>query len=303
MNIANLQTLDWDDLRVFNAIVGAGSLSGAAEQLGVNHSTVFRRLRRLEQSMGARLFDRLPQGYVLTTAGHTLAEHSGRIGEEIDTLELRLLGRDYRPSGTIRVTAPDNIAYNYLPRHFETFRARYPDIRIELIVGAASLDLSRREADIAVRATSKPPEHLVGRQVCRFAWSFYAAPAYLEAMGRVDEQSRLEGHRLIAAEGSLTRLPALQWIDRNAAHQVVARCNTLNGIAALALSGLGIALLPDDQMRPGLERLFQLTPRVTSDLWVLTHPELRRTERIRLLMHHLSEELGDENSRLRQAPG
>jgi DNA-binding transcriptional LysR family regulator len=287
MDIANSQHLDWDDLRVFNAIVSAGSLRRASQQLGVNHSTVFRRLQRLETSVGTRLFDRLPEGYVLTGSGEALREHSVKIGEEVDALRLRLLGRDVRPSGTIRVTAPDNIAYSYLPLHFERFRAAYPEIRIELVVAGASLDLSRREADIAVRATSAPPEHLVGRLVCRFAWSFYAAPAYLEQSGRPPDQAALNRHRLIAAEGALARLPAMRRLEQQAGEGIVARCNTLNAMSALAVAGMGIALMPDDQFKPELDRLFPIQPEITSDLWILTHPELRRTERIRLLMQHL----------------
>lgn len=302
MNIAKTNRLDWDDLRVFNAVVAAGSLRGAAELLDVNHSTVFRRLQRLEESIEARLFDRLPEGYTLTDAGAALREHSERIGDEVDALSLRLLGHDHRPSGTVRITAPDNIAYGYLPRHIESFRQSYPDVRIELVVGAASLDLSRREADIAVRATARPPEHLIGRLICRFPWGFYAGEAYEGSHGAPGDQNELDGHRLIGGDGAIGRLPALAWLERNAPGGIVARCNTLNGMAALALAGTGIALLPGDQQQPGLQPIFPLEPEVTSDLWILTHPELRRTERVRLLMRHLWEALRADELLPRQLP-
>ncbi len=293
-----MDELNWDDLRIFTAIIDAGSLRGASRALAVNHSTVFRRLNRLEKTIGARVFDRLPQSYILTAAGEELRDYALRISNEIDALQLSLRGRDFRPSGLIRVTAPDNIAYSYLPRHFATFRQRYPDIRLELVVGAESLDLSRREADIAIRATSHPPQHLVGRQVCSFAWAFYASPEYLEQNGRPHSAADLPDHRVIGGEGALAQLTPMKWTERHCGEQVVTRCNTLNAMAALVAAGLGLAVLPDDQNRPGLERLFELQPPYHSDLWILTHPELKSTERIRLLVQQLYTSLREDKALL-----
>lgn len=291
MKNAKMQQLDWDDLRIFNAVVDGGSLRSAALNLGVNHSTVFRRLHRLEDSVGARLFDRLPEGYTLTQVGEELREYAVRVRSEIDALQLAVLGKDFKPRGTIRITAPDNIAYAYLPAYFEEFRRKYPDIRIDLLAGGTSLDLTRREADIAVRATKKPPEYLLGRKVFSLEWAFYAARSYLRAEGRPRNQGELKSHRIIAAEGSTSRLPGMAWLDKNCAEQIVARCNTLNAMSSLAEASYGIALLPDDQFKPELERLFPLAPGARTDLWLLTHPELRKTERVRLMMNHLFESM------------
>ena len=286
-----MQQLDWDDLRVFNAVVDGGSLRSASLNLGVNHSTVFRRLHRLEESVGARLFDRLPEGYSLTQVGEELRAHAVRVREDIDALQLAVLGKDFKPRGTIRITAPDNIAYAYLPAYFETFRKQYPEIRIDLIAGGTSLDLTRREADIAVLATKKPPEYLIGRKVLTLEWAFYAATKYLHEEGRPRYQRDLKTHRIIAGEGNTARLPGMLWLDKNCADQIVARCNTLNAMSSLAEAGYGIALLPDDQFKPELERLFPNTPSARTDLWILTHPELRKTERIRLMVNHLFESM------------
>ena len=295
MNIAKKHQLDWDDLRIFIAIVDGGSLRAASLALGVNHSTVFRRLNRLEKSIGARLFDRFPEGYSLTQTGEEFRAHAIRVREEVDTLQLAVLGKDFKPRGTIRITAPDNIAYAYLPKYFETFRTTYPAIQIELIVGGTSLDLTRREADIAVRATRRPPDYLIGRKVCTLAWAFYASPSYLAKEGRPQAQSDLVEHRIIAGEGGTARLPGMSWLDKNCANQVVARCNTLNAMSGLAEAGYGIALLPDDQFKPELERLFPIAPKQQTDLWILTHPELRKTERIRLMMKHLFERMQSDD--------
>jgi DNA-binding transcriptional LysR family regulator len=291
MKYAKTHHLDWDDLRVFSAMVDSGSLRGASLRLGVNHSTVFRRLNRLEESVSARLFDRLPEGYALTQTGEELKAHVQRVRDEVDALELAVLGKDFKASGTIRITAPDNIAYTYLPEHLARFRALQPAIRIEMIVGGTSLDLTRREADIAIRASKKPPDFLIGRRVCTLAWAFYAAQNYLRENGRPVQQSELKRHRIIAGEGVTARLPGMAYLDKNFAEQIVARCNTLNAMSSLAEAGYGIALLPDDQQKSSLVRLFPVVPEESTHLWILTHPELRRTERIRLMVKFLFDAL------------
>ena len=278
--------MNWDDIRFFLAVAEERSLQRAAIRLGVNHSTAFRRINRFEEGVGARLFERLADGYHLTQAGEELAVHARRAGEEIDLLNLKVSGKDYRPSGTIRLTAPDNIAYRYLPPYLVAFAERYPDIEIELLVGAESLDLTRREADVAIRATAAPPPHLVGRRVVDLQWAYFAAERYVERAGRRPAREEdLPAHTLIGADGPLRRLPPFRDLENRLA--VAMRCSTLDAMSAMAVAGFGIALLPDDQRKTSLIRLFDAGPAYRTTLWLLTHPELRRTERIRLLMDHL----------------
>ena len=279
--------MNWDDLRYFLAVAEAQTLAGAATRLGVNHSTVFRRINRFEDEVGARLFERLADGYQLTAAGEDLLSHARAVDQEIDAVELKVLGKDYRPSGVVRVTAPDNLAYEYLPAYLAEFSARYPEIFLELDVSAASLDLTRRQADLAVRATSQPPPHLIGRRVVTLKWAFFASPAYLERNDRPRSQAALTTHRIIGADGALQQLTPFRTIEADTSLSICLRCSTLNAMSAMAEVGYAIALLPDDQAKPTLVRLFPFTPAFTSEIWLLTHPELRRTERIRLLMEHL----------------
>lgn len=281
--------MDWDDLRYFLSVARKKSLLGAAHELGVNHSTVFRRINKFEESVGARLFERLADGYHLTGAGEELFLHAERVGSEIDMLQLRVAGKDFRPSGVVRLTAPDNLAYEFLPRYLASFSRRYPDIHFELSVGAQNLDLTRRETDLAIRATTSPPEHLIGRKVVSFRWAYYASRGYLRRHGTPQNEDSLHDHRLIGADGSAQRIPPLRRMDDQFSDNIVMRCSTLNAMSAMAASGYAIAVLPDDQMKRKLVRLFSVTPAFKSDVWLLTHPELRRTERIRLLMAHLYE--------------
>ncbi len=280
--------MNWDHLRFFLAVAESGSLLGAARKLGVNHSTVFRRVNAFEADVGARLFERLADGYQLTAAGDELLAHARRVGEEIDLLQLKVLGRDFRPSGNIRITAPDNIAYEFLPAYLAGFSRQYPDIRFELAVGAESLDLTRREADVAIRATQSPPPHLVGRRVLGLKWGVFASRDYLERLGRPGAPSDLDGHRLIGADGALRRLPPFRALEKQRGDEIVMRCSTLNAMSAMAVAGIGVAVLPDDQVKRSLVRLFDTAPPFTTEIWLLTHPELRRTERIRLLVEHLA---------------
>lgn len=281
--------MDWNYLKYFLAVAEERTLLGASRRLEVNHSTVFRRIQGLEETTKTRLFDRLPDGYYLTPAGEQMLQHARCIAEEIDLLQLRVSGQDYRPSGNIRVTAPENLANAFLPGYLKPFLQQYPDIRIELLVGAESLDLTRREADLAVRATTDPPEHLVGIQAVTLAWAFYASAGYLEQAGWPEEMSDLQHHQLIGADGALLRIPPLRQFDEFGNPDIQVRCSTLNAISAMAEAGMGIALLPDDQVKPTLQRLFEPNPAYHAPVWLLTHPELRRTERIRLLRDHLLE--------------
>lgn len=283
-----IMQMNWDDLQYFRAVAETTTLAGAARRLSVNHSTVFRRINRFEKRLGTRLFERLPDGYQLTGAGEEIFWRVSRIGEEIDNIEIKLLGKDFRPGGKVRLTAPDNLAYEYLPRYLVDFSRRYPDIEVDIVVGAENLNLTRREADLAIRATSDPPPHLVGRKLLEVEWAFYASDAYSCASGPTSA-AELQGHRLIGADGQLARLPAMQELEAQHGENIVMRCSTLNAMSAMAVAGYGLALLPDDQSKPTLHRLFPCTPVEVSDIWILTHPELRSVERIRLLMEHLIE--------------
>ena len=285
--------MNWDDLRYFLAVAEIRTLQGAAQKLGVNHSTVFRRINRFELDVGSRLFERLADGYHLTQAGEELWTHARRAEDEIELFQLKVLGKDYRPSGKIRLTAPENIAYEFLPRYLVSFARRYPEIELEMDVGASSLDLTRREADVALRATTNPPPHLIGRKVVSIDWAYYCARLYFKQNTQLatNNPERLDGVTLIGADGPLARIPAFRHLHQQRINQITMRCSTLNAMSSMAVAGYGVALLPDDQNKSSLVRLFPCEPRFQTELWLLTHPELRRTERIRLLMNHLHSSL------------
>lgn len=286
--------MDWNSLKVFLAIARRGTLSGAANDLDVNHSTIFRRLNSFEEEIGGQLFERINNRYELTTLGHELLGLAQNIENSFYGIDRYIVGKDIQPKGIVKVTAPNNIAYRYLPRYVKDFNLQYPEIQIELLVSNLEFNMSNRQADIAVRATPSPPEHLIGRQVSTLNWSVFGSISYEDKFGLPNDISELVDHSLIGATGPLRRLSAFRWQDKHFADQVITRCDDLTAMSYFVESGQGLAFLPDDQYRPELIRLFGVSEIEPSNLWLLTHPDLRNVERIKLVMQHLAEAFAHE---------
>lgn len=278
-DIAILQIMNWNDLRTFLAIAESGTLAGAARKLRQNHSTVFRRLNALEEDIGVRLFERLPEGYVPTLLGERLIELAQEAESAIQKIEFELARRDLAPSGKVRVTAAANIARTILPPVIAGLRRDYPQIVIELAVGDSDYDLNRREADIAVRATSSPPEHLIGRKIMSIDWWLCRKRG---RKARPESLQDLTDVQMIGADAAMLRLDVFKWLEREFSQNIVARANDLSTMAALALANVGYAVLPSDQKEPGLERVLKI-PEKESALWLLAHPDMRNTTRVKVV--------------------
>ncbi|KWF16661.1 LysR family transcriptional regulator [Burkholderia pseudomultivorans] len=272
------QRMSWDDLRLVLAVAQAGSLAGAARRLGVSHATVFRRLAALEAGLRVRLFERTRSGYAPTPAGDDVAAAAERIQDEVHGVERRVAGRDVRPSGTVRVTTTDTLLAGLLSPVFAAFRHACPDIALDVSVSNAVFDLSKREADVAIRPSSSPPEWLVGRRIGTIAQAVYATPAW---------RARGEDLAWIGPDPRMGYRQLDQWMRaRGADDRCAYRVDTLLGLFAAARAGIGAAVLPcyladgdRDLVRIG-ERIDELA----TDLWLLTHPDLRDTARIRAFL-------------------
>ena len=283
--------MDWDDLRHILALGAAGTLAGAAERLGVHQTTVFRRIGRIEEALGVRLFDRHRDGFSLTPAGEEAAATAERLGVEVDALERRLAGRDTRPSGTVRMTTTDTLLDSVLGPVLAGFRRAYPGIRLEVITGNPFLSLSRRDAEVALRPTDDPPDTLVGRRVADVATAVYAARDYL---AESPPPGALAEHDWIVPDDSLAHLKSARWLRRELPDlEPVIRCNSLNGVLAACRGGAGLALLPCimADSRPDLVRVVEPMDELATGLWLLTHRDLRRVARVRALLDHLHEAL------------
>jgi len=270
--------MKWDDLRFFLAIARAGSLTAAGRRLGVNQSTVSRRLRAMETRLGARLFER-GTGYAPTAAGSDLLETAAHVEEEITRVGSRIMGRDARLRGRLRVTCTDNFANNYLAPHFARFVAEHPEIDLQVITRYQYLSLARREADVAVRTILKPPDTLIGRRLLKFALGVYAAPEYAEKVGRAPDPARLSW---IGWDNEAYN--RIMITDHYPTANIRHRVDSLLDMSSLARAGLGAAVLGcyATDTDPGLRRVYpEPITDAAMDLWVLSHPDMRRVARVR----------------------
>lgn len=283
--------LCWDDLQFFLAVQERGSIAAAARSLGVNHSTVLRHLGSLEVAMGQRLFDRLPSGYALTVEGQELAASLAGIAEQIESAQRRLGASDPEVRGVVRVTAPDTLAHGVLMPHLARFRMRYPAVELQMVVDNTALNLTQREADVAIRGTNQPPDNLVGRRVGIVRTAPYASRAYLDALGREATEA---DYAWVAPDESLAHLASAKWLRRHVdPARVAMRVDSLVGLADAVSAGLGVGLVlcALGEARPELVRLAEPLPEFDTQVWILTHPDLRQVRRIRVFIDHMVEQL------------
>lgn len=283
-----MQSMDWDHLRFFLAVAQAGTLSGAARQLGVNQTTVTRRLEALESELSTRLFDRTAAGLVVTPAGMEAMRAAERVADELAAIERNVVGRDARLTGELRVTTIDLVAVFEAPL-FEAFGQRYPGVVLELSVDYFPRNLTRREADVAIRWTDSPPEHLIGQRMARAEYSLYGAQALL---GRYPSDAGLEEYPWLAWDDAAEARMTTDWMRRNVPRaRVVCRYDMALALHAAARAGQGLAFLPCAyaDADPMLRRMRDVEPGFGMDIWVLTHPDLRRTARVRAFLEFAAE--------------
>jgi DNA-binding transcriptional LysR family regulator len=290
---AGKMELEWSDLEVILAVCRAGSLSGAARTLGQNHSTIFRKVNAIEAKTGVRFFERLPDGYKMTEAGETALRYAERVESEVHALSREVLGQDTRLQGKIRVTAPEGMAAHITPPLFAEFCRLHPEVSIEMLGATSALDLGRREADVAIRATRKPPDTSLGRKVCDFRFGIYASPGYLKR----NKGQALQDQRWALITGTLDWLVPHIWKKKaQAERQVLFTSSATEAVLNTAAEGMGLTFMPcylGDADRRLLRVGKPLEP-VTIELWVLTHPDLRHTARVKALMAFLFDALKKE---------
>ncbi len=291
--------IDWDDLRYFLAIHRAGTLARAASELAINATTVGRRLTNLEEKVEARLFDRTPEGYVLTLTGRDLLPRAERMGAEALGVAREVIGRDQQISGNVRLSATEMLGTRFITPHLPAFRAQYPELTLELECTNRSLSLSRRETDVALRLSRPREDDVVTKRLSSVPLALYASPRYLEERGvPSDPEHSLSGHVAILFAASRLFTVENDWFQKRlgGAH-VALRADSVSSIYAAAIAGLGIALLP----RSVADRDGRLTridtesapePRV---IYQAVHKDLVRAARVRAVLEFLSRVLERNN--------
>lgn len=275
--------LAWDDMQTFLAIARHGTLSGAARALGVQQSTMGRRLAALETRAGATLLLRSPKGFTATEVGEAILGNVERIEAEALAVERRITGRDIRLEGVVRVTTVEIVAVELLTPALARFRLAHPGIVVEMAADARNLSLTRREADIALRMTRLEQNDLVQRRVGRMEFGIYAASDYLERAGTPDFSAGAPGHATILNPPEAMALPEMQWFAAlTRAATPALRHNSRYGQRAAAEAGIGLVILSRFMGdATGLVRLATPLPAPSREMFLAVHGDIRHMPRIR----------------------
>lgn len=297
--------MDWDDVRHFLALARTGSVRAAGSSLGVSHSTVARRVETLETRLGVKLFDRHRDGFLLTDAGKEMIAGAERVERELAAMERGLAGQDARLEGPVRVTCTDPFIAKFLVEAVAVLCERHPGIELELDADERYLDLSKREADVAVRAFAlgaSPPEHLLGRRMVPIVLASYVARAHA---GRLDPE---RGGRHVRWLGS-DRPKVVEELVASSSYADLPIWGVFTSMSVTmqaVRAGLGLAMLPTyvGDPDPELQRLAKADVRHLADFWVLSHRDLRDNTRLRAARKHITAALSERAALFRgDAPG
>jgi DNA-binding transcriptional LysR family regulator len=286
---------DWNDLKYFLAVARHGSTLAAARSLKVNQSTVQRRLAELERRIGRPLATRSPVGYRLTEFGQTLLPYARSVEDAIASAERQALASGDTLSGLIRFTCPEPIVGRLIASGLlDRFHASYPGIRVDFVTSDRYLDLSRGEADVALRSGEPEDANLVGRKVADSVWAVYASRSYIQQHGRPHDLQDLKAHRLVGFEENMADHRVSRWLAEIAPDaDVASRSSSVLGLLLAVKSGLGIAPLPTP-IADGEDALVQLFPPIRElerGWYLLTHPDLRKQAHIAALFDFVIQEL------------
>ena len=285
---------DWQDLRYFLAAARGGTLAAAARALGVDRSTVLRRIAAIEKALAVKLFERTADGLALTEPGEEMLGIAQQVEDEMIALVRRVAGRDAPLTGSVRVATTDSIAYGVLPAHLARFHSAHPGIKVELMASPRLLQITRRDADVGFLPVRAPEGSVVGRKLCGMAAAIYGSRKYLADHKPPKTPADLAKHAIIASDDSLTHFPIMRWLRDNVPDSaIIYRTNSLLMQLAAVQAGVGLAYLPcflgDPQ--PDLVRALPDELAEVPDLWLVTHGDLRQAARIRAFMDFMADSI------------
>jgi DNA-binding transcriptional LysR family regulator len=287
---------DWGDLRFFLEVARSGTLTAAARKLGVDSTTVGRRLSALERDLGAKLFSRTPDGLALTAAGEAMRAAGAEMEEAVLRGEQRALGADRQLSGLVRIATTEMLGEVVILPAVQALHERHPQIRVDLLTGSGQLDISRREADVALRYIRPDRGELIARRAGTVAFAPYASKKYLAERGRPALGSGYSGHDIVTYSNSFP-----QWRFGQPGGEplrdarVVLRTNSTSMLVRAVRLGLGIGPLPCFLAREDrtLERVLPTTPNEADDLWLVVHADVQRTSRVRAVIDAVNARLAE----------
>jgi DNA-binding transcriptional LysR family regulator len=271
--------MNWDDMRFFLALCREGSVTGAGRSLGVNHTTVARRINTLEENLGTRLFDYSRDGYEMTQAAENMYEHARRMEEITQAVDRDIFGQDAELKGPLKLTVAHDVAERLVIPRLREFRDAYPCIDLDILTTTGLVDLAAREADIALRLTAKPPDYLIGREVLPIRHGVYGSPDYLK---NLSAQAKV-----ILFRGDPDQP---EWVQQHFPDAEIAmRVDDVGTMALAVANDLGLARMPCyiGDTEPSIRRLnLELIPS-NWGIWILSHVDLRSTARVRVAREFL----------------
>lgn len=278
-----------DDLRIVKSIHDGRGISGAVRLLKINHSTISRRLAAMEASLDTQLFERRRSGYLPTQAGLELIQLAERVEKDVTGVlhRLSILARGHR--GMLRVTTSDALAHSLLTPIIADFRKLNPEMTIDVTIGNRSLSLVRGECDVAIRTTLCPADNLFGRKVSTMHWALYGKPSPRK---NFQYPSQMQEENWVSFNDTLSELKAFSFVEQHIpAENVVYRTNSIAAAASAIAQGMGIGLLPcvlADSVE-GISRIGPIENDIFDEIWILTHPELRKAKPIRAFMKYCAD--------------
>ncbi len=286
---------EWSDLRYFLAVARHGSTLSASRALGVNQSTVQRRLGALERALGRDLVHRHQAGYRLTELGEALRPYAAQVEASVEAFDRQARASGDGLVGVIRLTCPEPIVARITASPLlDLFGERYPGLRVEFVMSDRYLDVARGDADVALRSGEPHDETLMGRKIADSIWAVYASASYVQRRGRPESIADLDRFEIIGFEGIMTGHRAAKWLAAVAPNATVAARNgSVLGVMLAVKSGVGVAPLPTTiaDAEVGLVQVLPPVPELSRGWYLLTHPDLRRTPRIAAFFDFVVENL------------
>lgn len=287
---------DWNHLRSFLELARGGSAAAAARALRVNQSTIQRHVAALEKELGRALVERSAHGYRLTEHGKSMLRHAETVEKAAYALQRQAELLDNAPSGHVRVTTLVTIGERIMRAGFlDRFRARHPGITVEMMMCQRVMDLSKGEADVAIRGGGPGGDDaLLGRRIASLPWAIYASRAFVERCGRPNRPAEISRFRIVELTDELEHLPAVRWMKSHSqGASIAARCGNVPSVQLAIRSGAGIAPLPAvyAQEYNDLVCLFEPTPEFSYPMYLFTHKALRSVPRIKMFYEFCVREL------------
>jgi len=275
---------NWDDLRYLLAVARQGSTLAAGRALGVDQSTVQRRLIELERRIGQSLVQRLPTGYQMTAIGQEMLPFAEAVERSVLAFERQLESVGGPTAGVIRMTCPEPIVYRLTQSGLlDRFNALHPGLRVQFVMSDKFLDLTQGDADVALRSGDTDDDELIGRKIGDSIWAVYASSSYIERHGRPERIEDLARHALVGFDDRMAKHRTAEWLRRVAPDaRVAARGNSVLGVVYSVKAGIGVGALPIalGDAEPDLVRVIEAVPELTRIWRLLTTRELRRTPRV-----------------------